>query len=112
MRRLVLAALIVAALAAPSQAQVHVNVGIALPGPPTLAVIPGAPVYYAPGAPVNVFFYALIRHQGQRGHQRLLVPRPLVPDPVDKQRRGAVDTAPGPKDLDLAFGQINSRRTV
>jgi hypothetical protein len=57
MRQLVLAALIVSALAAPAYAQVQVNVGIQLPGPPTLAVIPGAPVYYAPSAPANVFFY-------------------------------------------------------
>lgn len=57
MRRVVLAVLIVAAAAAPSQAQVQINVGIELPGPPTLAVIPGAPVYYAPRAPANIFFY-------------------------------------------------------
>jgi hypothetical protein len=57
MRRLVLAALIVGAVAAPVHAQVQVNVGITLPGPPALAVIPGAPVYYAPRAPANVFFY-------------------------------------------------------
>jgi hypothetical protein len=57
MRRLPLAVLIVAALAAPSHAQVQINVGINLPGPPALAVIPEAPAYYAPGAPANVFFY-------------------------------------------------------
>jgi hypothetical protein len=57
MRRLVLAALMVGAVAAPVHAQVQVNVGITLPGPPALAVIPGAAVYYAPRAPANVFFY-------------------------------------------------------
>jgi hypothetical protein len=57
MRRLVLAVVIVLALAAPALAQVHVDVGIRLPGPPALAVIPGAPVYYAPRAPANIFFY-------------------------------------------------------
>ena len=57
MRALVLAVLIVAAVAAPGQAQVQINVGIELPGPPTLAVIPGVPVYYAPRAPKNIFFY-------------------------------------------------------
>jgi len=41
-----------------AQAQVHVDIGINLPGPPALVVIPGAPVYYAPRAPANVFFYA------------------------------------------------------
>jgi len=65
MGRFVLAALIVAALATPGHAQVQINVGIALPGPPaivlpgppTFTVIPGVPVYYAPRAPANVFFY-------------------------------------------------------
>ena len=57
MRRLVLAAWIMSVLAVPAHAQVQVNVGIHLPGPPTLAVVPGAPVYYAPRAPANVFFY-------------------------------------------------------
>jgi hypothetical protein len=57
MRALVLAGLFVAALAAPGQAQIQINVGIELPGPPTLAVIPGIPVYYAPRAPKNIFFY-------------------------------------------------------
>lgn len=57
MRRLLLAVLMVAAMAASSHAQVHINVGIQLPGPPTLAVIPGVPVYYVPRAPENIFFY-------------------------------------------------------
>ena len=45
-------------IAGPVQAQVHVDIGINLPGPPALVVVPGAPVYYAPRAPANVFFYA------------------------------------------------------
>jgi hypothetical protein len=57
MRRLILAAVIVLALAVPAHAQVHVDIGIRLPGPPVLAVVPGTPVYYAPHAPANVFFY-------------------------------------------------------
>lgn len=55
---LVLAALLVAAVAIPVHAQVRVEVGIQLPAPPALVVIPGTPVYYAPNAPANVFFYA------------------------------------------------------
>jgi hypothetical protein len=54
----VLAALVMAATAVPVNAQVRVEIGIQLPGPPALVVIPGTPVYYAPRAPTNVFFYA------------------------------------------------------
>jgi hypothetical protein len=57
MRRLVLGVLIVLAVAVPARAQVRIDIGIQLPGPPALVVIPGAPVYYAPRAPANVFFY-------------------------------------------------------
>jgi len=59
-KRLMLGALLVAAVAVPVHAQVRVgvNIGIQLPGPPALVVVPGAPVYYAPRAPANVFFYA------------------------------------------------------
>ncbi len=57
-KRLVLGALLVVAVAVPVQAQIHVDIGIRLPGPPSFVVIPGAPVYYAPQAPANVFFYA------------------------------------------------------
>jgi hypothetical protein len=59
MTRFVLGALLVAALATPVHAQVRVGVdiGIRFPGPPALVAIPGAPVYYAPRAPANVFFY-------------------------------------------------------
>src|SRR5262247_428940 len=60
MKRLVLGALLVAALAMPAHAEVRVgvNIGVQLPGPPAFVVIPGTPVYYAPRAPANVFFYA------------------------------------------------------
>jgi hypothetical protein len=55
----VLAILLMAAIATPVHAQVRVGVdiGIQLPSPPGLVVVPGTPVYYAPGAPANVFFY-------------------------------------------------------
>ncbi len=60
MKRLVLGAFLMAALAMPAHAQVRVgvNIGINLPGPPAFVVVPGTPVYYAPQAPANVFFYA------------------------------------------------------
>ncbi|HEU4370274.1 MAG TPA: hypothetical protein VFV05_18790 [Methylomirabilota bacterium] len=57
MRRLILTVAVLFATALPAQAQVRVDIGIHLPGPPALAVIPGAPVYYAPSAQANVFFY-------------------------------------------------------
>jgi len=55
---LVLSALLVIALAAPLHAQIGIDIGIHLPGPPALVVVQGSPVYYAPRAPANVFFYA------------------------------------------------------
>jgi len=60
MKRLVLVALLLVAGAVPAHAQVRVGVdiGINLPGPPAFVVVPGTPVYYAPQAPGNVFFYA------------------------------------------------------
>ena len=54
----VLAVILMATAAGPVQAQVRVDIGIQLPGPPALVVIPGTPVYYAPSTPANVFFYA------------------------------------------------------
>ena len=59
MKRLLLGTMLVAALVVPASAQVRVgiDIGIRLPGPPALVVVPGAPVYYAPSAPANVFFY-------------------------------------------------------
>ncbi len=55
---LLFVALLVAAGAVPVHAQVRVEIGIPLPAPPALVVIPETPVYYAPSAPANVFFYA------------------------------------------------------
>jgi len=40
-----------------AQAQVHVDIGINLPGPPVWAVVPGLPVYYAPATPADIFRY-------------------------------------------------------
>jgi hypothetical protein len=57
-KRFLLGLLVVTATAVPVQAQVHVDIGIQLPGPPPFVVIPGMPVFYAPHAPANVFFYA------------------------------------------------------
>jgi hypothetical protein len=58
-KRLVLGSLIVIAMAlSTAHAQVRIDIGIQLPGPPGLVVIPGMPVYYAPRASANLFFYA------------------------------------------------------
>jgi hypothetical protein len=44
--------------AVPASAQVHVDIGIHLPAPPPLVIVPGvATVQYAPSAPAHVFFY-------------------------------------------------------
>jgi hypothetical protein len=84
-------------LAAPAAAQVHVDIGIRLPAPPPLVVVPGhATVRYAPSASHNVFFYGdqywiyadggwfVSRHHGGPwiivGPQ--FVPRPLLAVPV------------------------------
>lgn len=54
-------------LAAPALAGVSINVGLGIPipvpvvvvpAPPQVVVIPGTPVYYAPGLNVDVFFYS------------------------------------------------------
>ena len=57
-RLLIAFALLATAFAAPAQAQIGIDIGIHLPGPPALFVVQGSPVYYAPSAPANVFFYA------------------------------------------------------
>jgi hypothetical protein len=45
-------------LAAPAQAQAHVDIGIYLPAPPRFVVIPQVPaVHYIPAAPGNLFVY-------------------------------------------------------
>src|SRR2546422_11624832 len=51
-------ALLALILSGTANAQVHVDIGIRLPAPPQLVVVPGAPaVRYAPAAPANFFFY-------------------------------------------------------
>jgi hypothetical protein len=57
MKHVMLAGCLLFAAALPAHAQVRIDIGINLPSPPPLVVIPGAPVYYAPHAPANVFFY-------------------------------------------------------
>jgi len=54
---LLIAALLVLALTVPAPAQLRVDIGVNLPAPPSLVVVPGTPVYYAPQAPANVFLY-------------------------------------------------------
>jgi len=47
-------------LVAPAHAQVHVDIGIRLPAPPSLIIVPQVPaVQYVPtpAAPANLFFY-------------------------------------------------------
>jgi len=39
-------------------AQVSVNIGINVPAPPQLVVVPASPVMYAPAVEANYFFYA------------------------------------------------------
>jgi hypothetical protein len=54
-----LLALLALVFAGPANAQVHVDIGIHLPIPPPLVVIPTVPtVQYAPSAPGNFFFYS------------------------------------------------------
>src|SRR2546429_6095453 len=51
-------ALLAFVLGTPAHAQVHVDIGIHLPGPPQLVVVPEVrAVQYAPAAPANIFFY-------------------------------------------------------
>lgn len=60
LRATILAVLAAIALADPTTlayAQVSVNIGIDLPGPPSLVIIPRTPVAYAPAVPANIFFY-------------------------------------------------------
>jgi hypothetical protein len=51
-------ALITLVLVAPARAQVHVDIGIHLPAPPRLVVVPEVrAVQYAAAVPVNMFLY-------------------------------------------------------
>lgn len=60
MRRLVLSfclALACAAMPARAQVSVSIGIGIQVPAFPRLVIVPGYPVYYAPGLQANFFFY-------------------------------------------------------
>jgi hypothetical protein len=49
---------LVLSLAGPAYAQVQVDIGIHLPAPPHVVVVPGVPtVQYAPALPANIFVY-------------------------------------------------------
>lgn len=55
---LVVLALLAFVLVAPAEAQVHVDIGIHLPAPPRLVVVPQVPaVQYVPAVQGNLFFY-------------------------------------------------------
>src|SRR3989442_5015872 len=58
--RIVLGAVVLAAVmgaAGSAAAQVSVNIGINVPAPPHLVVVPATPVMYAPAVEANYFFY-------------------------------------------------------
>jgi hypothetical protein len=57
MRRLLLVLSLLLTGVPPLQAQVSVSIGINLPIYPEFRRVPGYPVYYAPNAPGNYFFY-------------------------------------------------------
>jgi hypothetical protein len=60
LRRTILGGLVIGVLigvVGRSQASVSVNIGINLPAPPHLVVVPGTPVMYAPTIQANYFFY-------------------------------------------------------
>lgn len=57
MRHLLLALPLLLLQVPPVQAQISVSIGINLPAYPQMQRVPGYPVYYAPQAPGNFFFY-------------------------------------------------------
>lgn len=57
MRYLLVASSLLAGSVASAHAQVSMSVGINVPVYPELVVVPGYPVYYAPQADLNYFFY-------------------------------------------------------
>ena len=70
-RLLVLGLLAVIALvcsASVAHAQVSVDIGVNLPGPPSLVIIPHSPVAYAPAVPANLFFYGGDYYAFKGGH--------------------------------------------
>src|SRR5437879_8196720 len=59
-RRMILGVVAIAAVmgaAGSAAAQVSVNIGINVPAPPHLVVVPASPVMYAPAVEANYFFY-------------------------------------------------------
>src|SRR5438132_14277411 len=59
-RRMILGVVAIAAVmgaAGSAAAQVSVNIGINVPAPPHLVVVPATPVMYAPAVEANYFFY-------------------------------------------------------
>ena len=60
MKRLVLGAFVAIAVMTSfgGEARAAVQINLNLGAPPVFAVVPGTPVYYAPAAPANMFFYA------------------------------------------------------
>ena len=57
MRRLFVMLWLLVASIVSAEAQVSISIGINLPSYPTLVAVPGYPVYYAPQANANYFFY-------------------------------------------------------
>ncbi len=54
----IIVALLAFILVAPAHAQVHIDIGIQLPAPPQLIVVPEVrAVQYVPAGPANMFFY-------------------------------------------------------
>lgn len=87
--------------AAPADAQVHIDIGIRLPGPPQLVVVPEVrTVQYVPTATANLFFYGgqywAYSNNGwyvSRGYNGpwvvvapQIVPRPVLMVPVNYYR--------------------------
>ena len=55
---MLIVALLAFAFAGPAHAQVHIDIGIHLPAPPRLVLVPEVrAVQYVPAAPANLFFY-------------------------------------------------------
>lgn len=92
MRYAVMTLLLLLLLAGPAAAQVQVDIGIHLPAPPRLVVVPGIPVVrYAPNVSANVFLYegqpwafangAWYVASGYNGPWILVQP-PYVPRPI------------------------------
>src|SRR5512135_2886429 len=67
--------LVLTGLSAQSSAGVNVNIGIGiplpaivLPAPPSLVVLPGRNVYYAPGVDIDLLFYNGYWYRPNDGH--------------------------------------------